>query len=124
MIHRLAWLWEPLERHPTFLLRSMFGTKAVYLGGKLLFCFSDREEPWRGVLVGTDRSHHASLVAEFTELAPHPVLPKWLYLPETARVFEDTATRLVQAARRGDPRLGVTPSANRKKSRPSARERP
>jgi hypothetical protein len=107
--HRLEWLWEPLETEATFVLRSMFGAKAVYLDGKLMLCFCATEEPWRGMLVCTERSHHAAWLAEFPVLSPHPVLPKWLYLPESADRFEPVATRLVALARRRDPRLGVTP---------------
>jgi hypothetical protein len=102
---------------PTFVLRSMFGAKAVYLGGKLMLCFSAGEEPWRGVLVCTDHAHHPALRADFPDLAPHPILPKWLYLPESASSFERTATRLVSLARQRDARLGVTPGTRKKKSR-------
>ncbi|MBI5768215.1 MAG: hypothetical protein HZA93_10495 [Verrucomicrobia bacterium] len=108
-VHPHAWLWEPLTDDPTFVLRSMFGAKAAYLGGKLMLCFCARAEPWRGVLACTDRTRHGALVSEFPELSPHPILPKWLYLPETADSFERVATRLVALARRRDPRLGVTP---------------
>lgn len=113
--HRYEWLWESLEIDATFVLRSMFGAKAAYLDGKLMLCFCAGEEPWRGVLVCTDRAHHPALLAEFPVLTPHPILPKWLYLPETADGFEPLATRLVALARRRDPRLGVMPQ--RKKSR-------
>jgi hypothetical protein len=108
-VHPYAWLWEPLESDPTFVLGAMFGTKVVYLDGRLMLCFSARTEPWRGVLVGTEREHHASLRAELPSLAPHPILPKWLYLPEAADDFERVAGRLVQLARQRDPRLGVVP---------------
>lgn len=119
-VHRHAWLWEPLEPDPTFVLRAMFGTRAAYLDGKLLFCFAAKAEPWRGVLVCTDRDRQPSLLAEFPALAPHPILPKWLYLPETANAFEPVAARLVALARRRDPRIGVLPSvrARRRPSRP------
>lgn len=120
-IHRHAWLWEPLEDDPTFVLRTMFGAKAVYLSGKLMLCFCAGEEPWRGVLIGTDRSQHAALRAEFPEFAPHPVLAKWLYLPEAADNFERIAARLVQLARNRDPRIGVAPKP--KNPRASARRR-
>ena len=120
-VHPHQWLWEPLESEPSFVLRAMFGTKAVYLDGRLLFCFCARDEPWRGVLVGTDRSHHASLLAEFPGLQPHPILPKWLYLPESAAAFERTAARLVAVARRRDARIGVTPKP--KKKRPATTKR-
>jgi hypothetical protein len=110
-----------MEEDPTFVLRAMFGAKAAYLAGRLMLCFCASEEPWRGVLVCTDRAHHAALVAEFPELAAHPILPKWLYLPEVADSFERTAVRLVSLARRRDPRIGVTPQP--KKSRRSTKPR-
>jgi hypothetical protein len=93
----------------------MFGTKAAYLGGKLMLCFSAHEEPWRGVLVCTERGHQASLVAEFSALSPHPILPKWLYLPESADDFERVAGRLVALALGRDSRLGVVPKPKRKR---------
>ncbi|MEO5958430.1 MAG: hypothetical protein ABIZ49_01600 [Opitutaceae bacterium] len=114
-VHPHRWLWEPLETDPTFVLRSMFGTKAAYLGGKLVLCFCARNEPWRGVLVCTDRTQHEALRREFPELSPHPILPKWLYLPESADAFERTATFLVAAARSRDPRVGIIPRAKIKK---------
>jgi len=108
-VHRHAWLWEPLERDATFVLRAMFGAKAAYLDGRLMLCFTAGDEPWRGVLVCTDQARQPALVAEFPELSPHPILPKWLYLPESADRFEPVATRLVALARARDPRLGVVP---------------
>ena len=115
-LHRHAWLWEPLESDATFVLRSMFGTKAAYLDGKLMLCFCARKDPWHGVLVCTDRTRHPALLLEFPALVPHPILPKWLYLPETNERFEALAARLVALARRRDERLGVLPQ--RKRPRP------
>jgi hypothetical protein len=117
-VHRHAWLWEPLEIDPTFVLRPMFGTKAVYLEGRLTFCFCTNDEPWRGVLVCTAYEYQPSLRAEFPELTPHPVLPKWLYLAETVDDFERLAERLVRLARGRDPRIGVLP-----KPRKTAKQR-
>jgi hypothetical protein len=122
-VHPYQWLWESLETDPTFLLRPMFGCQAVYLDGRLTLCFSAKREPWRGVLACTDRIHHASLLAELPELSPHPILPKWLYLPESAGRFEPVAERLVALARRRDPRLGVSPQPKKRK-RPRAQRAP
>ncbi len=108
-VHPYAWLWEPLESDPTFVLRPMFGTQAAYLDGRLQLCFSAQAEPWRGVLVCTDRERQESLRHDWPELMPHPVLPKWLYLPESADGFERVAEKLVQLVRRRDPRIGVAP---------------
>jgi hypothetical protein len=120
-VHRHAWLWEPLEREPTFVLRAMFGAKAAYVGGKLMLCFCAGEEPWCGLLVCTDRDRHAALRAEFPELSPHPILPKWLYLPEAADTFERTGPRLVALARQQDPRVGVTPRPRAKTTKTGRR---
>jgi hypothetical protein len=115
-VHPYEWLWEGLASDPGFALRSMFGGKSVYLDGKLMLYFAAKAEPWRGLLLCTDRSHHASLVADFADLRPHPILPKWLYLPESAESFERVAVQVVTLTRRRDPRVGVEPQP-RKKSR-------
>ena len=120
-VHPYQALWEPLETSPTFTLRAMFGTKAAYLDGKLMLCFSAKAEPWRGVLVCTAHEHHAALRAAFPELTPHPILPKWLYLPETADRFERVAAALVELARRRDPRLGVAPKPRQRRTKISGR---
>jgi hypothetical protein len=114
-VHPHAWLWEPLEADATFVLGAMFGTKVAYIDGKLVLCFSAKAEPWRGVLVCTDRMEHASLMAQFPALVPHPILGKWLYLPESADEFERVAEHLVVLAKRRDPRIGVIPQAKRRK---------
>jgi hypothetical protein len=115
VVHRHAWIWEPLESEPGFVLRAMFGTKAVYLDGKIVLCCSADEEPWRGLLVPTDRDHHDALRAELPALIVHSVLGKWLYLPESADAFERTATALVQLVRRRDPRIGVVPKPKKRR---------
>lgn len=119
--HPHAWLWEPLEREPGFVLRAMFGAKAVYLDGKIVLCFSTGEEPWRGLLVPTHREHHAALRADFPDLAVHSVLGKWLYLPEASASFERTAQTLVTLVRRRDPRLGVVPPPKKRRAPKIAR---
>ncbi len=105
--HRYAWLWEPLEADASFLLKAMFGGKAVYLDGRMQMVFFAKVGPWRGVLVCTGRTFQDSLCAEFPALSPHLVLPKWLYLSEASDDFERVGQRLVTLARRRDPRIGV-----------------
>lgn len=122
--HPHAWLWEPLENEPGFVLRAMFGAKAVYLDGKIVLCFSTGDEPWRGLLVPTDHAHHAGLRTDFPDLVVHPVLGKWLYLPEAAATFERTAQTLVTLVRRRDPRIGVVPPPKKRRPVKSARRTP
>ena len=113
-IHPHSWLWEPLESEPSFLLKPMFGARSVYLDGQIVLCFSARSEPWRGVLIPTDRERHAGLLAEFPMLSPHPILPKWLYLAESDNSFEAVAPQLVALVKARDPRIGVFPKAKKR----------
>jgi hypothetical protein len=121
-VHRHAWLWEPLEADPGFILSSMFGIKVVYLDSRIVLGFAAKEEPWRGLLLCTAREQHASLQAEFPVLTPHPILPKWLYLPESSDAFERVGERLVELAARRDPRIGVVPKPRKRKLRPVAKK--
>lgn len=113
--HPLLWLAEPLQVDPSYLDKHMFGGRAVHYGGRFVLYLTWKEEPWRGVLVPTEREHQPALIAEFPALAPHPVLPKWLYLPEASPTFESDAARLVALIRRLDPRIGVLPGTKAKK---------
>ena len=121
-VHRHAWLWEPLEADPGFIISTMFGIKVVYLDSRIVLGFAAKEEPWRGLLLCTEREHHASLQAEFPGLSPHPILPKWLYLPESSDAFERVGERMVELAFRRDPRIGVVPKPKRRKA-PAARRK-
>ncbi|MCF7689677.1 MAG: hypothetical protein K9M98_02525 [Cephaloticoccus sp.] len=114
-LNRHLWLVDPLESEPTLLVKGMFGGKAVYLHGRFVLFLADKEEPWRGLLVPMEREHHAAVVADLTTLSPHPVLPKWLYLPEAADSFEADARWLVERLRQRDPRIGIVPPAAKRK---------
>jgi len=96
----------------------MFGAKAVYLHGMMMLCCCARTEPWRGVLICTDRTRHATLINDFPSLVPHSVLPKWLYLSENVADFETTAEKLIRLARQRDPRIGIVPQIKKRKIRP------
>jgi len=113
--HPYAWLWEPLQEEDSFLLRPMFGAKMAYLDGKAMLCFMAKEDPWRGLLVCTERRHHAVLSAAFPGLAPHSVLGKWLYLPEANEDFETIAEKIVQAVLYRDSRIGVIPPPKKRR---------
>lgn len=122
--HPLLWVAEPLQFDPSYLDKAMFGGRAVHFGGRFVLYLTWKDEPWRGVLVPTEREHQSSLIAEFPALAPHPVLPKWLYLPEAGPAFEADAARLVALIRRLDSRIGVLPGAKAKKPAKAKAGRP
>lgn len=89
----------------------MFGSQACYMHGRLVLALtSDKNEPWRGILVPTEKVHHRSLRKELRGLEVHPVLRKWLYLPEAFQEFEETAMQLVGRILANDLRIGVESS--------------
>lgn len=113
--HPLEWLAEPLREQPGFELKAWFGGRTILLHGLHTLFLTTQGEPWQGVLVCTFHEHQASLLADFPALRPHPVLKKWLYLPESVESFEHDARRLVRHVRDRDPRIGVPPSPKKKK---------
>ncbi|HEX2099365.1 MAG TPA: hypothetical protein VHF69_01810 [Candidatus Synoicihabitans sp.] len=115
--HPLLWLAEPLRPDPTLELRAWFGGRTIMLRGCHQLFLTCQGEPWQGVLVCTFHEQQPSLCAEIPSLAPHPILRKWLYLPESSETFERDAKRLVQLVRAGDPRIGVPPSARKKRAK-------
>ncbi len=114
-INSLQWLFEPLEHRSDFLQKKMFGFEAAYLNDKIVLVLADSEDPWNGILIPTERQFHSMIQEEFTTLAPHPVLGKWLYLPQHALDFEETATKVVKSIQSEDPRFGVIPKPKKKK---------
>lgn len=118
--HPLDWLLEPLESHPGYFRRKMFGCEAAYLNGRLMLVLAAGEEPWNGLLIATAREQHPALQAQWNALRPHPVLGKWLYLPQDNDAFDTTAAAIVERVLHGDPRIGVAPRPRKRKRAPSA----
>ena len=112
----LLWVLETLERDAGYARRKMFGCDAAYLDDVLYLVVADRGDPWSGVLVCTSRERHAALAADLPGLLPHPVLGKWLYLPQTDEDFEAISAKLATLALARDARMGVA-------SRPKAARR-
>jgi len=114
--HPLQWVVESLMDEPSYLQRAMFGCLGCYLHGRLMAVLAARREPWRGLLVPTDREHHAALLREEGALTVHPVLTKWLYLAEASDTFEESAQRFVTWMLANDPRIGVEPSSGARRT--------
>jgi hypothetical protein len=106
--HPFRWVVEPLLEEPSYIERAMFGCRGCYLHGRLVVVLAARRrEPWNGLLVPTDKRHHHSLRRDHKSLVIHPILKKWLYLPESNEDFEAAARMLVESILADDPRIGV-----------------
>lgn len=110
--HRLVALVEPLREDPTFVAKPMFGLVACYVSGRLVIVLADRRDPWRGVMLPMEKRFHDEVREAFPELRVHPVLRKWLHLPEGG-AFHAVASRIVAAIAAGDSRFGVEPDPPR-----------
>jgi len=74
------------------------------------------EEPWNGVLIATKHEFHDSIRDNFDGVVQHPVLKKWLYLPEASEDFETVASNIVEAIMMNNQRFGVEPKGRKRKN--------
>ena len=107
------WIFEPFAAHRTFFTKRMFGGLAMYLHERQMLVLVEPTKSgrwkWHGVLVCTDREHHASIRAEFPALVPHRVLGKWLFIDSTHDDFESTMEAVANRIARNDARFGIIP---------------
>jgi hypothetical protein len=118
----LRWIVESIEEEQTYLAKPMFGCLAIYLHGRLSLLLSSGEEPWNGLLIPTFHGHHESIMNDFKSVVQHPVLKKWLYLPERAEDFETAALNIMELIRMNDPRFGVEPKERKQRTRKQSSE--
>ena len=111
----LQWVIDPLMDEASYLQKSMFGCQACYLHGRLVLLLTSGAEPWNGLLIPTDHQFQESIKQDFINVVQHPVLKKWLYLPEASEVFETVTSDIVEAIRINDQRFGVEPKERKRK---------
>ena len=75
------------------------------------------EEPWNGLLIPTDHRFHDDIIKDCRGVVKHPVLKKWLYLPEASEDFEADSMDIVERIRTGDHRIGVEPKERKPRRR-------
>lgn len=111
----LHWIVESLMEEPSYLEKPMFGCLAVYVHGRLSLLLTSGEEPWNGLLIPTEHQFHESIRQDFSNVVQHPILKKWLYLPEASDDFESISSEIVEIIRMNDQRFGVEPRERVKK---------
>ncbi len=105
----LRWVVESLLEEPSYLEKPMFGCLAVYMHGRLSLLLTSGKEPWNGLLIPTEHQFHDGIRKDFKDVVQHPVLKKWLYMPEASENFETVASDIIEASRMNDQRFGVEP---------------
>jgi hypothetical protein len=111
----LAWIFDAFERDTTYIRKRMFGCDAAYIDGMLCLVAADRNTPWNGLLVCTSQDRHAALIEEMPALRPHPVLGKWLYVPQDDPAFETVVEQMTTLVLARDSRVGVEPKPRRRR---------
>lgn len=126
------WIFEPFEEHSDCIVKSMFGGLAMYYQGQLKLVLMENPgdtsyrgqkfpfDIWNGLMIATDKECHQKLTQLLSSLTPHPVLPKWLYLPFASEHWENDVETLQKLIRRGDPLIGVWPQKKKTKKRSSS----
>lgn len=104
----------------------MFGGFAYYFENKLVLClFEDSDTKsyknlkynfaiWNGCLFPSDRENHVEILKKFPFLINHPVLPKWLYLPQQSENFESHTELILKEIRRRSALFGTIPKQKKK----------
>ena len=120
------WIFDAFAGRPTFFTKRMFGGLAAYLHERQMLVLAEPTKTgrwkWHGVLVCTEREHHASIGAEFPALSPHAVLRKWLYIDTDHEDFESTMEAVARRMANNDRRFGIVPRV-RGGGRKAARQR-
>ncbi len=127
-LNDLKWVEEFLPSG-TF-RRPMFGGFGYYLEEKMILAafegssedrtYREKTFPfalWLGCLFPAEKENHNLILGKFPFLIPHPVLPKWLYLPLQTENFESLAEDLFKELKRKTSLFGVIPKKKSKKSK-------
>lgn len=121
----LPWIEEELPSNT--IRKPMFGGYAFYLDNKMVLAVFDSPgdrkyknitydfDLWSGCLFPTEREHHKAILELFPQLFSHPVLGKWLYLPEQTESFEDIVTEIIKHIAKRSPLFGILPKEKGKK---------
>ncbi len=122
----LLFHFERLFRLDDFDIKHMFGGMALYGHGKMLFCimedptqnfYKDKTFPypiWNGVLIPTQREYHNEFIKISKDFTSHPVLGKWMYIPQTLENFEDHIKKIVLLAVKNSDLIGIIPKQKKK----------
>lgn len=122
----MSWIEDALPEG--FVRKPMFGGYAYYIDERLILTIfespGDRTykditcdfDIWDGCLFPADRDKHAQILALYPILVNHPVLPKWLYLPQQTEGFEDLATKIIRQIPRRIDIFGTYPKPKSKKT--------
>lgn len=122
----LGWVEDLLPEG--FIRKPMFGGYAYYVGPLLVLVLfespGDRVyknkivdfDLWNGCMFPAEKHKHEKIRALFPNLIVHPILGKWLYLPQQAEDFETQVAQIIKQLRRNLDLFGTIPKQKKMKS--------
>lgn len=129
----LKWV-EDLFQEDEYRRKAMFGGFGYYIGDKMVLAtfestgnrtYKRKKYPfeiWNGCMFPVDHEFHEKALARFPFLTPHPILPKWLYLPLETENFEDLVTEVMAQAVKPTGYWGSIPKAKSSKKKRASKD--
>jgi hypothetical protein len=129
----LKWI-ESLLPEDEYRRKAMFGGFAYYLGDKMVLATFESTgnrtyrrkkypfEIWNGCMFPVEKEFQEKALQKFPFLTPHPVLPKWLYLPLETENFEELVTEVMNQAIKPLGYWGSIPKLKKKKTTKKTKE--
>lgn len=129
----LKWI-EDLLPEGDYRRKAMFGGFAYYIGDKMVLAtfestgnrtYKRKKYPfeiWNGCMFPVDREFQDKALARFPFLTPHPILPKWLYLPLETENFEEQVTEVMAQAVKPTGYWGSVPKPKSSKKKRAQKE--
>ncbi|MFZ4402746.1 MAG: TfoX/Sxy family DNA transformation protein [Pseudobdellovibrionaceae bacterium] len=129
---QMQWIEELLPKG--VIKKPMFGGFGYYLDERIIFALFESSgdrvyknktfdfEIWNGCLFPTERLYHAEIQNQFSFLIIHPILTKWLYLPQETEDFESCVEDVLIQLRKRSKLFGVVPKAKKSKFDPNPRK--
>lgn len=124
----LKWI-ESLLPEDEYRRRGMFGGFIYYVGDKSVLVSFESEggsrtykgkkysfDLWNGCMFPVEKEFQSQALARFPFLIPHPILPKWLYLPLHTEGFDDFVTEVLAQVLKTNSFWGSIPKPKGKKT--------
>ncbi|QLY23897.1 TfoX/Sxy family DNA transformation protein [Bdellovibrio sp. KM01] len=111
----LKWI-ENLLPEEGYRRKSMFGGFAYYLDEKIILITFEagHKSNWNGCMFPVEREFQGKVLEKFPILNPHPILPKWLYLPIETEGFDEWVSDILRVALRPNSIWGSIPKEKNK----------
>lgn len=129
----LKWL-EDLFTEDEYRRKAMFGGFAYYVGDKMVLATFEGTgsrtykrktypfELWNGCMFPVDHELQPQALERFSFLTPHPILPKWLYLPLETENFEELATEVLHQVLKPNSIWGSIPKPKKTSKKKKAED--